>query len=302
MNAAVALVQTGLSFGYRARGGPLQRARASFAGAWCAALMLTVILYENPMVLAAVLLSALVTAWRCGVLREVMASLALVVPLALTIGMVNPIASQQGITVLVAGIELPLLGTIDITSEALVYGAILALRALAIMAVSFVYVTTVDPDELLRLLRRYSVRSATTASLATRFVPVLARDGIRMAEARRCRPGTPPGTAAIVRAVFARAFDRASEASVALETRGFSLARPLRAERRPLGREDLWLGAGAALVTAWAVAGKLTGTARFVDYPLTVIGAGGGDIAFAVALASIALVPAVACRKAGASA
>ena len=34
----------------------------------------------------------------------------------------------------------------------------------------------VDPDELLKALRRISYRSALTASLATRLVPVLARD------------------------------------------------------------------------------------------------------------------------------
>ena len=34
----------------------------------------------------------------------------------------------------------------------------------------------VDPDELLRMFRRVSYRSALTATLATRLVPVLARD------------------------------------------------------------------------------------------------------------------------------
>ena len=46
----------------------------------------------------------------------------------------------------------------------------------------------VDPDALLRLFRRVSYRSALTASLATRLVPVLARDAARMSEAARCRP------------------------------------------------------------------------------------------------------------------
>ena len=46
----------------------------------------------------------------------------------------------------------------------------------------------VDPDELLRLFRRVSYRSALTASLATRLVPVLARDALRMGDAARCRP------------------------------------------------------------------------------------------------------------------
>src|SRR5690242_21570893 len=50
----------------------------------------------------------------------------------------------------------------------------------------------------LRLLRRVSYRSALTAALATRLVPVLARDASRMNEAARCRPH-PPGRAAVAR-------------------------------------------------------------------------------------------------------
>ena len=50
----------------------------------------------------------------------------------------------------------------------------------------------VDPDALLRLFRRVSYRSALTASLATRLVPVLARDATRMSDAARCRPARRP--------------------------------------------------------------------------------------------------------------
>jgi energy-coupling factor transport system permease protein len=46
----------------------------------------------------------------------------------------------------------------------------------------------VDPDELLRSLRRVSFRSALTATIATRMVPLLALDAQRIGEAQRCRP------------------------------------------------------------------------------------------------------------------
>ncbi|MBK5230864.1 MAG: hypothetical protein JJE27_06810, partial [Thermoleophilia bacterium] len=174
MNAANAIAR-GLSFGYRPRGGPLQQARATAAIGWFLALGLVVALYENPLVLVAVLAATFATAARCGVFREVGFAMAFSAPLALLVAIVNPVASQQGLTVLVAGIHLPLLGTFDITREAVVYGLVLGLRAFALFAVCALYVCTVDPDELLRVLRRYSVRSAITASLAVRFVPVLAR-------------------------------------------------------------------------------------------------------------------------------
>jgi len=60
--------------------------------------------------------------------------------------------------------------------EATAYGGVLALRAVALVLAGALYAAAVDPDEVLRLFRRVSFRSALTAALATRMVPVLARD------------------------------------------------------------------------------------------------------------------------------
>ena len=62
------------------------------------------------------------------------------------------------------------------------------LRFGALVLVFSLYSAVVDPDEVLQLLRRFSYRSALTASLTTRLVPVLARDASRMSDAARCRP------------------------------------------------------------------------------------------------------------------
>ena len=70
------------------------------------------------------------------------------------------------------------------------------------------------PTTLLRVLRRPSVRSALAATLATRLVPVLARDAQRIDEARRCRAdrgrrGARRARLAVLRAVTSGAMDRA---------------------------------------------------------------------------------------------
>ncbi|MGB0890605.1 MAG: CbiQ family ECF transporter T component, partial [Solirubrobacterales bacterium] len=185
MNAVAETAVKALSFGYRDRGGVMQQARASIVVGWCVALGLVVALYENPIVLAFVGVAALCTAVRCGVIREVSFVLMIAAPIGLLMALINPIATQNGITVLVAGLHFPVLGTFDVTLEAVNYGLILGLRSLVIFAICALYVSTVDPDDLLRLLRRRSVRSAITASLAVRFVPVLARDGMNMATVHR---------------------------------------------------------------------------------------------------------------------
>src|SRR6202030_464607 len=105
--------------------------------------------------------------------------------------------------------DLPVLGHTDVTLEATAYGAILGLRAVALILCGALYTAAVDPDEVLRLFRRVSFRSALTATLATRMVPVLIRDSRRLADAQRCRPGRPPTRVQLLRATTSAVLDRA---------------------------------------------------------------------------------------------
>src|SRR5215217_5948588 len=162
-------------------------------------------------------------------------SLRLALPLALLVALVNPLVYAEGDTLLVRGGEM--LGRrVDITLEATVAGALGGLRVVVIVVALGLMSAVVDPDELLRLFRRISYRSALTASLATRLVPVLARDATRMGEAARCRP-QPPARLAVARAAIAGALDRAVDVAAALEVRGYALGgRPAR-RRLPWSRD-----------------------------------------------------------------
>lgn len=282
-----------LRFGHRDRGGALQRARATTVVGWCVALGLVLALFMNPLVLTAVLAVVLLVALQNRVLGEVLIALGIALPFTLLIALINPIASQQGVTVLVAGLHLPVLGTFDITSEALVYGLVLGLRTAALFALCALYVCCVSPDELLRVLRRHSVRSAITASLAVRFVPTLARDGANLAMARACRPGAPPSNVTVVRAAFARSLERAGDSALALETRGFALAQPLRVPPPPRRTVDRVLIVSAVLTALLALVGQIVGLAELSPYPTTVISAGVGDLLFTLVLTMVAALPAL---------
>jgi energy-coupling factor transport system permease protein len=251
----------------RRRVSQLHAARAAVGCGLCGALGLTALLFEDPLVLAAVALAAIATGTAAGAGRALWRALALALPFALAIALVNPLVTQQGLTVIARLGTLPLLGRRDVTLEALVYGGVLGLRALALILCCALYAAVVDPDELLRLFRRVSFRSALTATLATRMVPVLQRDGQRMAEAQRCRPGTPPSRLALVRAVAAGALDRALDVAAALEVRGYGgAARPPRI-RRPWSRHDLAFAMAAGAITTLAVVTCATGGATFEAYP-----------------------------------
>jgi energy-coupling factor transport system permease protein len=274
---------------YRSRPSALHAARASVGAAFCCALALTGALYRHPMVLGAALAAVVIGGVAAGVGREVRAALRLALPLALLLAVVNPLVYAGGETLLVRGGEF--LGRrVDITLEATVAGALGGLRLMVIVAALGLLSAAVDPDELLRLFRRISYRSALTGALATRLVPVLARDAGRMGDAARCRPN-PPGRLAVVRAALAGTLDRAVDVAAALEVRGYALGGRPRRRHRPWSRHDARLLAGATGIVALAIAGAATGVGRVDTYPRIEIATGPEELALSAALVALAAAP-----------
>lgn len=277
---------------YRRRASPLHAARASVACLWCAALAAAALVSWHPLVLAAVLTAALACAAAAGVGREVARFTLLVgVPLGLLFALINPLVSREGLTVIARLGGVGPIGELPVTLEALAYGAVVGLRAAALIACCALYFSAVDPDQVLRLFRRFGFRSALTATLATRMVGVLAADGRRLADGQRCRPGRPASRLALVRAVTAGALDRASDVAAALEVRGYATAaRPPRAVR-PWSRHDAAFLASAAAIAALAFGGEAMGWVGFDAYPEIHLRGGAAAVLVAVALLAAALAP-----------
>ena len=280
---------------YRRRASPLHAARAGAGAAFCAALGLLALTADHPLVLAAALVAVLGAAVGARVLPEIARAALWALPFAIAIAIVNPFVSHDGLTVIARLGTLPWLGRVDITLESLAYGGMLGLRAFVVLLTSALAAACVDPDELLRLFRRISFRSALTAALATRMVPVLARDGRRLADAQRCRPGPAPSRLALVRATAAGALDRAIDAAAALELRGYALppaGGASRGRRSPAAwsRHDLAFSAAAVLLLALTV-GQLAAGTGFHAYPTLAMPLGQGALWIAVATVVVALLP-----------
>jgi energy-coupling factor transport system permease protein len=200
---------------------------------------------------------------------------------------------RDGVTVIFRGSELPALGRIDVTLEATIYGGILGLRALIVIGCAALLTAAVDPDELLRAVRRLSYRSGVTAALATRLMPVLARDARRLADAQRCRTGgeiRPAARVAVLRAVTAGALDRATDVAATLEVRGFG------AGHRPARRTRAWslhdsAFAASVAVMALGVVVAASGWDPFDAYPRTHATLDREVLLLAAALPAAALAP-----------
>jgi energy-coupling factor transport system permease protein len=248
-------------------------------------------MFSNPIALAAVIAALLGAGIAARVWRELRRAAIFAVPLAITIAAINALVTRDGLTVIVRLGELPILGHTDVTLEATSYGAILGLRAIALILCGALYTAAVDPDEVLRLFRRVSSRSALTATLATRLVPVLARDARRLADAQRCRPGPPPSRLTLMRAASSGVLDRALDVAAALEVRGYGTARRPPRVRRPYGRHDLEFGAAGLAILALTIGARLAGAVPFHAYPALHAPAGPDVIAVAGALVASALLP-----------
>ncbi len=276
---------------YRRRASPLQAARAGAGCAYCLALALAALILSNPVALGAVTIAVAGAGIAAGVGREVRRAALFALPLAIMIAAVNALVTRNGLTVIWRLGDLPLLGHTDVTLEATTYGAILGLRAAALILCGALYTAAIDPDEVMALFRRFSFRSALTATIATRMVPVLLRDSRRLADAQRCRPGRPPSRVALMRAATAGIMDRALDVAAALEVRGYGTARRPPARRRPYSRHDLAFYASALAVVAVAVTARIAALASFRAYPSLQIATGAGAGALACGLVACALVP-----------
>jgi energy-coupling factor transport system permease protein len=262
-------------FAYVPRPGPLQASSPGAAVAYLGSLAAVAFLYSSPLVLLGAGAAASLAGRLAGARGAVRAAVKLGLAIALPIVLVNALVVDRGATVLARLGEWPLLGRVDVTAEALADGAIFGLRAVVVMIAFAVYSACVDPDRVLRALRPFAARSALTASLVSRLVPVAAADAGRLRDAARLRgPGAAAvGKAPLARRLLAGSLDRAVDVAATLELRGYSLEAP-----RPAGgrlrrsRFDRRFYAIAVAVLATAIGGELLGADSFDAYPTVQIG------------------------------
>jgi energy-coupling factor transport system permease protein len=320
----------GPSFFYRRLASPLHAARAGVSAAWALALTVAALVLFQPLVLLVLTAAVLGAGVGAGVGRQLARTLRTAAIVAVPIVAINVLVAREGLTVFVRLGDLGPFGQGDLTVEALVYGLVIALKVTLLILITTLAGLAIDPDELLKGLRRLSFRSALTASLCTRMIPLLYADGGRLAEAQRTRPGGAAtgarARAALLGAVVGGSLDRAMDVAATLELRGFAAARPAprrwlrtqslapRAWRRPLGageggrpvqtvsaraghpsrrwsRHDIAFACSAFAIVAFAALGKLAGWASFQAYPLVHMPITAGTLVLCAGLCTAILMP-----------
>lgn len=286
---------------YRPRPGPLQAASPLAAVAFLGVFATVAFVTSNPVVLA----GAGAAVWVAGIAAGAGRALRVAARFGLTLGiaivLVNAVAVQRGDTTLIRGWDVPVLGQIDVTLEALAAGGILALRILVVVAAFAVYSACVDPDRVLRDLRPIARRSALTATLVSRAVPLAAADLSRLREAAALRgPAAAAATrAALARRLVAGSLDRSVDAAATLELRGYGARTRPGGRERHRSRHDRTLFVIAAATALAATVAVATGAGSFEAYPILAMDTDAATVLFAAALPLLAAIPFTAARARG---
>ncbi len=278
---------------YTPRPGRLQDAAPTASLAYILAPALVAFLFSNPIVLAGAGAASAVAGVKAGARAALVPMLRWGAALGVLIVAVNVLVNHRGDTVLVRGFDAPVLGQLDVTLESLTAGGVLALRIVVVMLAFAVYSACVDPDRLLALVRPIAGRSALTATLVSRMVPLAAADHSRLREAAALRgpAAAPVGRGALARRLVAGSLDRAVDVAATLELRGYGLGSGRAAPERRRSRFDRrFLASGAAIATLGVVA-LLAGVGGFETFPTLSIDADPTTLALATALPVLAALP-----------
>ncbi len=249
--------------------------------------------YSNPVVLAGAGAGIAVAGLASGAGRALRASVRWGVTLGIFIVAVNGLVAQRGETVLVHGLWLPLLGSTEISAEALAEGGVLAMRILVVLMAFAVHTACVDPDRTLRLLRPLARRSALTATLIARLVPLAAADYLRLGEAAALRgpAAAPVGRAALARRLVAGSLDRAVDVAATLELRGYAHGAPGSARGGRRSRRDGLFRTAGLVIAVGGIAARVAGLGGFDPYPTVSIDTGWPTLVLAACIPLAAALP-----------
>jgi energy-coupling factor transport system permease protein len=171
---------------------------------------------------------------------------------ALLFVVLTPFVEVIGTHILWTGPTIPVLGTLDVSTEELRNGLFQGLRLGAVGLAFAVYALSIDHDRLLAAAG-WARRSTVAVALATRLVPLLERDARDLRLALRGR-GVELGPIRQLSPLLAGSLERGLNLAEAMEARGYGRAGRTRAPRPSWTHLDrVALAAAVAIVAVGAL-------------------------------------------------
>jgi energy-coupling factor transport system permease protein len=216
-----------LLFPYQDKDSRIHRMDARPKIAFVLAIFMLSILISDIFYLAVFLAFAMLVVMVAKVLRATLSLLKYTVYVAAFLFLFS-ILFSQGSTVIFT------IWIIQVTQESILFATSMSLRLfLAIVAFS-VLTFTVHPDDLLKILSRFGVKSMTVLSIATRMYPTIAADSGNIEDAMKARGvefdkgnfiAKAKARAPVMMPLLLNSMDRSMEVAEAMEARGFGARR-----------------------------------------------------------------------------
>lgn len=262
---------------YREKNNLIHKLHPMTSVAWIGVVLLLSLLLNHPVFLMALFLSTGLVIIAAGIAREWSVYLKMSIILTILIILVNALFSKAGSTILLNGPQLPILGSVLISFEALCYGVGMGLRLLVIISVFCFYTYGIHPDKVLKLVSKGNHKSVLAITLSARLFPLLAMDFHRIAEVQRCR-GVRWETGSwwqrgknllpMMSVLLLSSLERSLQMAEAMQARGYGL------EGRSFYRQDYWqrrdriLLAGEFLALMLGIVVVLEGWGTYSYYPI----------------------------------
>jgi len=302
-----------LNFSYRERTTAIHGLNPVVKLAWALSIVIMAMIIDHPLVLGLIFLSTVPIAFAAGVHREWLVFIRIAVWMGIIVVLINALASTGGNHLIwQSGINLPLLGPLNLTLEALIYGVFMAVRLLAIISAFAVMTFILHPDDLLMVMLKMKLpyKTAMLTTLSTRFVPVLLEDAGRIADAQKSRGlemdrgnilKRIQRRSSILLSLLASSLERTIQIAEAMEARAFgSATRRTFYHRIAFSRLDGVIIASFLLMLAASIYGTVTGLFEFQYYPVLngfVMSPHGWVVTAAILAVLIGLIPAARLKK-----
>ena len=269
-----------ISFRFQNKDTPVHRLNPFCKVVWVTVILVLALIFDHPLYIFLLFLSTLPLVAVAKIWREWASAIKLVLYLGIFIVVINALVVSQGAHVLLeAPFEIPALGPLNITLEAIFFGLMMALRLLAIISAFTILNFTVHPDDMMLAMMKMKLpyKSVLATSLSTRFIPTLIDDIERLTDVQRTR-GLEMDKGRLLQRVRKRAtilipllsnsLDRTVQVAEAMESRAFGqgTGRTFYKEIR-FSRFDIIILIFVILPLVCAIALRTSGYGSYQYYP-----------------------------------
>ncbi|MBN1368643.1 MAG: energy-coupling factor transporter transmembrane protein EcfT [Dehalococcoidaceae bacterium] len=302
-----------LNFSYRERTTAIHGLNPVVKLAWALSIVIMAMIIDHPLVLGLIFLSTVPVAFAARVHREWLVFIRIALYMGVIVVLINALASTGGNHLIwQSGINLPLLGPLNLTLEALIYGVFMAVRLLAIISAFAIMTFVLHPNDLLMVMLKMKLpyKTAMLTTLSTRFVPVLLEDAGRIADAQKSRGlemdrgnilKRIQHRSSILLSLLANSLERTIQIAEAMEARAFgSITKRTFFHSIAFSRLDGLIIASFLLMLAASFYGIAAGLFEFQYYPVLngfLMSPSGWVVTAAILTVLIGLIPAARLKK-----